>query len=221
MEAMRGERYPEAMTAPIPQGVASKQAVDDYLASNIVEPLADRGWPNLGAALATPPSVAADLLIPQQGSDLAMPGVAKLGRMAKSVGKKAFPRAAAMNAAQHEAVNVRKGIKEAEELAMSRGQRAAIEMEKLRATDADDRIFSHNLDMTPHESKAADELWKIDAWNQEIDEQLQQSLAASGKKTPRPGYTSRVNVERANAKKAEASKWLLDYIDRKRSEIGE
>lgn len=56
--------------APFTSGVEAKQSLNNYLTGNVVEPLAARGWPNLGAALATAPMVAADMVVPETKGDV-------------------------------------------------------------------------------------------------------------------------------------------------------
>ena len=74
----------DPFSAPIPEGVRLKGKVDDWLAENVVEPAARAGYPNAGAAVATVPSVIADLAIPQAAGDIAaMP----FGRITKALKK--------------------------------------------------------------------------------------------------------------------------------------
>lgn len=82
---------PEKMSAAydqeIPIAQKMKQSFDQFLTERVVDPLAQRGYPTLGAALATVPSVAADVLIPSttgelQAGVIPFPG-AKLTKAAK------------------------------------------------------------------------------------------------------------------------------------------
>jgi hypothetical protein len=68
-----------------PEWAPGKRAVGratDWLTENVVDPLSNAGWPNLGAAVATVPGVAVDLVVPTHASDLmAMtPGPGKAGK---------------------------------------------------------------------------------------------------------------------------------------------
>jgi hypothetical protein len=54
----------------LPAAQRLKTNIDDFLTGNVVEPLAQRGYPNLGAALATVPSVAAEMMIPSTTGEL-------------------------------------------------------------------------------------------------------------------------------------------------------
>lgn len=79
--------------APFVPGVRAMESVNDWLGRKIVDPLAQRGYPNLGAALATPPAVIADMLIPQAGADL-NPAAAPIGSFRRALnGRKALAEA--------------------------------------------------------------------------------------------------------------------------------
>ena len=72
------EKLDAATDRPLPAAQRLKTNIDDFLTGNVVEPLAQRGYPNLGAALATVPSVAAEMMIPSttgelQGAVIPMP----------------------------------------------------------------------------------------------------------------------------------------------------
>jgi hypothetical protein len=76
------EKLDAATDRPLPVAQRLKTNIDDFLTGNVVEPLAQRGYPNLGAALATVPSVAAEMMIPSttgelQGAVIPMPGLKK------------------------------------------------------------------------------------------------------------------------------------------------
>lgn len=76
------EKLDAATDKPLPAAQKLKTNIDDFLTGNVVEPLAQRGYPNLGAALATVPSVAAEMMIPSttgelQGAVIPMPGMKK------------------------------------------------------------------------------------------------------------------------------------------------
>lgn len=82
---------PEKMSAAydqeIPAAQKMKQSFEKFLTERVVDPLAQRGYPTLGAALATVPSVAADVMIPSttgelQAGVIPFPG-AKLSKAAK------------------------------------------------------------------------------------------------------------------------------------------
>ena len=55
---------------PIPAGVSAQQGMDEWLGNEVVTPMAERGWPNLGAAMATIPSTIGSMVIPQSTDDL-------------------------------------------------------------------------------------------------------------------------------------------------------
>jgi hypothetical protein len=81
------EKLDAATDKPLPAAQRLKTNIDDFLTGNVVEPLAQRGYPNLGAALATVPSVAAEMMIPSttgelQAGVIPFPG-AKLTKAAK------------------------------------------------------------------------------------------------------------------------------------------
>lgn len=73
----------------IPGAVKAKSKIDEWLTGNIVEPLAARGYPNLGAGLATVPSTIAEFLAPTTPGEFApgMAGVGKMSRKAKKISK--------------------------------------------------------------------------------------------------------------------------------------
>ena len=76
------EKLDSATDRPLPAAQRLKTNIDDFLTGNVVEPLAQRGYPNLGAALATVPSVAAEMMIPSttgelQGAVIPLPGMKK------------------------------------------------------------------------------------------------------------------------------------------------
>lgn len=68
----------------IPQTKKIKSALEEWLTSNVVEPAANAGYPNLGAAAATVPSTIAEFLLPENTSEFApgMAGVRKTSRKA-------------------------------------------------------------------------------------------------------------------------------------------
>lgn len=70
----------------IPQ---AKKDFDDVLTERVVEPLAEKGYPDLGAGLATAASTATEYLVPDSPEELAMAAlpVGKLGKVAKSAEK--------------------------------------------------------------------------------------------------------------------------------------
>ena len=85
------EKLDAATDRPLPVAQRLKTNIDDFLTGNVVEPLAQRGYPNLGAALATVPSVAAEMMIPSttgelQAGVIPFPG-AKLTKAAKEAMK--------------------------------------------------------------------------------------------------------------------------------------
>jgi hypothetical protein len=55
---------------PFQPGVDLKAAITDKADKYLNQPLASRGWPNLGAALATVPAVASDVLVPETKGDV-------------------------------------------------------------------------------------------------------------------------------------------------------
>lgn len=73
---------------PIPAFVKTKEKFDEFLTENIVEPLASRGYENLGAGLATIPGTAAEFLLPETPDD-AMMSVIPGGKAGKAAGKMA------------------------------------------------------------------------------------------------------------------------------------
>ncbi len=80
------------ITRPFPPGVAAQEAFDDMLTRRIVDPLAQAGYPDLGAGFAAIPSAAHSMIVPQTDLDVAgtiipLPGVAKLMK----ADRKAFP----------------------------------------------------------------------------------------------------------------------------------
>lgn len=68
-----GGRLGDGSETPIPGAAAMKRKVDDTLTEYVVEPLAARGHEGLGAAIATVPSVIADVVLPDTVGELAMP----------------------------------------------------------------------------------------------------------------------------------------------------
>lgn len=74
----------------IPQTKKFKSDLDAWLTGNVVEPMANAGYPNLGAGIATVPSTLAEFLLPENTAELApgMAGVGKLGRKGKAIYKK-------------------------------------------------------------------------------------------------------------------------------------
>jgi len=65
-----GQAYLEKQRAPYPMVEKAKGAFDEFLANRVVEPLAQRGYPTLGAALATVPSTAMEALVPSTPDEL-------------------------------------------------------------------------------------------------------------------------------------------------------
>lgn len=73
----------------IPQTKKFKSDLDAWLTGNVVEPMANAGYPNLGAGIATVPSTLAEFLLPENTAELApgMAGVGKMSRKAKKMSK--------------------------------------------------------------------------------------------------------------------------------------
>jgi len=61
----------DPMSQPIPWGEKAKGKFESAIEKNILNPVAERGHPDLAAALATVPAVFGDLLIPTESGDLA------------------------------------------------------------------------------------------------------------------------------------------------------
>ena len=70
----------------IPGVAAGKEYIDKLLTENVVEPLARRGYENLGAGLATIPATAADLFLPETVEDVAISAI-PVGKIASTVPK--------------------------------------------------------------------------------------------------------------------------------------
>lgn len=100
--AGRGQEYKATQKAVDPYaqevgpGAAMVRRLDTFLGENVVEPMANAGWPNLGAGLATIPTVVADMVIPQTAGDFAAAPISKIGKAAKAAkGAKVAEKAAA------------------------------------------------------------------------------------------------------------------------------
>jgi hypothetical protein len=92
LDRSRAAQLQKSYEAPVPGVERFKQGLDTMLSENVVEPLARRGYPNLGAGIATVPSTLAEALLPSsmaemQGPIIPFPG-AKLSKAAKEVLKK-------------------------------------------------------------------------------------------------------------------------------------
>jgi hypothetical protein len=57
-----------------------KDSLEKALTENVVDPMSKAGYPNAGAAIATVPMVAADLVIPETTAET-MPGMAGVGKL--------------------------------------------------------------------------------------------------------------------------------------------
>lgn len=73
---------------PFPPGVEAQQAFDTMLQERVVDPLARAGYEDLGAGLASIPSAAHEMIVPQTEFDVAgtiipLPGVAKAMKQGK------------------------------------------------------------------------------------------------------------------------------------------
>lgn len=68
-----GGRLGDGSETPIPGAASMKRRVDETLTKSVVEPMAARGYGDLGAAIATVPSVVADVVLPDTVGELAMP----------------------------------------------------------------------------------------------------------------------------------------------------
>lgn len=74
------------LTKPIPAVQKMKQSFDQFLTERVVEPLAQRGYPTLGAALATMPSTAMEYFVPGTPQE-AMAGVIPFPKGMKKAAK--------------------------------------------------------------------------------------------------------------------------------------
>lgn len=86
------QKYLERERAPFPAVEKAKASFDEFLGNRVVEPLAQRGYPTLGAALATIPSTAMEALVPSTPDELMaavvpMPGLKKGSRTAAKAEK--------------------------------------------------------------------------------------------------------------------------------------
>ncbi len=72
MDAETQKLYDAQYNAPIPGAKDFKQGVDDALTEYVVDPLAKRGYENLGAGLATVPSTIMEALVPNTAGDALM-----------------------------------------------------------------------------------------------------------------------------------------------------
>lgn len=88
LDKYRSQQLRQSYEAPVPGVERFKQGLDTMLTENIVEPLARRGYPNLGAGIATVPSTLAEALLPSSMAEMQavipFPG-AKLSKAAKEV----------------------------------------------------------------------------------------------------------------------------------------
>ena len=73
----------------IPESKKFKSKLEDWLTNNVVEPAANAGYPNLGAAAATVPATLAEFFIPENTAEFApgMAGVGKLSRKGQKISK--------------------------------------------------------------------------------------------------------------------------------------
>jgi hypothetical protein len=85
LDKYRSLQLRQSYAAPVPGVERFKQGLDTMLTENVVEPLARRGYENLGAGIATVPSTLAEALLPSSMAEMQavipLPG-AKLGRKA-------------------------------------------------------------------------------------------------------------------------------------------
>ena len=142
--------FSDPMAQEIPAGVAAKKALDEWLGKEIVDRAAAAGYPNLGAAAATVPSVIGDLLIPQTAGDAAaMP----FGKFTKGVAPITKEAAAAEKAT---------GLATGAEREMSMKRQNAIQatreaLERYKAAHAEKmRQAEAGVEMHPHVQRDID-----------------------------------------------------------------
>lgn len=70
----------------IPESKKFKSKLEDWLTNNVVEPAANAGYPNLGAAAATVPATLAEFFIPENTAEFA-PGMAGVGKLSRRSNK--------------------------------------------------------------------------------------------------------------------------------------
>ena len=91
LDKYRSQQVQKSYEAPVPGVERFKQGLNTMLTENVVEPLARRGYENLGAGIATVPSTLAEALLPSSMAEMQavipLPG-AKLGRKAAEEIKK-------------------------------------------------------------------------------------------------------------------------------------
>jgi len=84
LDRSRAAQLQKSYEAPVPGVERFKQGLDTMLTENVVEPLARRGYPNLGAGIATVPSTLAEALLPSSMAEmqtvLKLPGLGKTTR---------------------------------------------------------------------------------------------------------------------------------------------
>jgi hypothetical protein len=79
----------QLLSKEIPGVRRAKDYVDERLTKRIVEPLAQKGYEDVGAAIATIPSTAAEFLLPDTVGDAALMSVPAAGKAAGKVAKAA------------------------------------------------------------------------------------------------------------------------------------
>lgn len=84
LDKYRSQQLRQSYEAPVPGVERFKQGLDTMLTENVVEPLAKRGYENLGAGIATVPSTLAEALLPSSMAEmqtvLKLPGLGKTTR---------------------------------------------------------------------------------------------------------------------------------------------
>lgn len=106
----------DPMAQPFEPGQAAMRKVDQFLGDKVVDPLARRGYPGLGAGIATGLGTLADFAIPQTSGDLAGV-VVPFGKAGKALGKVEARSASAEAKLAREAHN-KKVMKEADDAAL-------------------------------------------------------------------------------------------------------
>ena len=186
---------------PIPGVKNLKDRTDDFLTENVVDKFANSGWPNLGAALATGPSLLMEYVVPENVNDLAMPlppGISKGARYAKSAAKKAFPKASLDSKIKKELRVLDKELYDFPELAEELGyEETKDKLKKLSHSFLDDeRVIANDID-------------KITASNEQ--------LKKTGKMIPNNQENQyREAISILNKRKSTATQSILDILEKKK-----
>lgn len=179
--------------------------LDSWLQDKVVDPLAKSGHEDLGAAIATVPSTAAEFLAPESEADLAM-AVTPVGKISKSLKKLSMPEGATKSAFMKEwnamSGETRAGLGKLEDWLSEQAGKMKFGSPGKESVNVGSRAYQAEKIATERGAKLAEEKAAADAAGMAKRSQVPQQPTYTGDiRAGTPKYDEGMNTEYNKARK--------------------